>query len=300
MSRIAVITGQTATGKTSYAIHRAQNSSAEIISADSRQVYEKLNIITGKDISLDTWVLVTENDSFRVGYFVEQGIKIWGYDIVDPKAPFSSYDFVQYINFILRNTIQPGVTPIVVGGAYLYIQHLIYGIDTTAGADWNLRKQLESHSISELQQMLMDIDPNTYDNLNNSDRQNPHRLIRKIELAQNGQPKQKTPIQPTHEVVSFEGLHFSSKDIMEARITERVHSRIEQGAFQEVENLLAQGYTAKDPGLKTPGYSQIIQYLAGTITREEALSQWITTEVQYAKRQWTFMKRNTDISWKSA
>ena len=86
---------------------------------------------------------------------------------------------------------------------------------------------------------------------------------------------------------------------MHATINARVQSRIMAGAKEEVEKLLAQGYTAISPGLKTPGYQEIIQHLEGKLTWEQAVEKWIKSEVQYAKRQKTFMKKDLQISWEA-
>jgi tRNA dimethylallyltransferase len=80
-------------------------------------------------------------------------------------------------------------------------------------------------------------------------------------------------------------------------IKSRVEERIKNGALEEVENLLKQGYNEQDPGLRTIGYTQIIQYLKKQISWETTISQWITKEVQYAKRQMTFMKKDRHIRW---
>lgn len=298
MQKLAIITGQTATGKTARALSLAQATGADIISADSRQIYKKLNIITGKDLPLETWTHVVTFGIFTIGYYQVNQTKIWGCDIVNPDQHFSSYDFKAYVDFILTNTIRTDKTPIVVGGSYLYLQHLLYGITAKVGPDWDLREKLAHLSVEELQNILIHEDPTLYGGLNNSDRHNPHRLIRKIELARSkSNSKLEHAPKSQFELTLFEGLRFPSQDILQTRITTRVEERIQTGAFEEVANVLKKGYSLSDPGLKTPGYTHIAHYLQGTLTREEAISQWITAEVQYAKRQWVFMKRNPDIHW---
>ena len=96
----------------------------------------------------------------------------------------------------------------------------------------------------------------------------------------------------------FIGLKYRLKDDLISSIKKRVEKRLNEGAVKEVKKLLAQGYTETDPGLKTIGYQQIIQYLRGKLTKQQAIEQWINKEVQYAKRQYTFMKKDKNISWK--
>jgi len=94
------------------------------------------------------------------------------------------------------------------------------------------------------------------------------------------------------------GLKYKDKNKLRQAIKTRVEKRLKQGAIEEVKSLLKKGYKKTDPGLKTIGYQQIISYLEGKVNKEEAIKQWITAEVQYAKRQLTFMKKDKNIQWK--
>lgn len=156
--------------------------------------------------------------------------------------------------------------------------------------------------------------------MNQSEWNNPQRLIRKIEIASNRPSKQY--IQPPRLNMSskqsknenkiilseklslpdlniiFIGLKFKTRQKLVEAIKKRVEERLKNGAIEEVKNLLKKGYGENDPGLKTIGYQQIIQYLKGKLTKDEAIAQWTTKEIQYAKRQYTFMKKDKNISWK--
>lgn len=300
MRKLHIITGQTATGKTEQALHLARQTKTDIISADSRQVYAGLDIITGKDIGTSAFVQIGVFGDWAVGYYLVQGIKIWGCDIVTPDRHFSTHDYLMYLAYILDNTIEQTTSPIVVGGSYLYIHSLLSGLDETVGPNWKQRKKLEHTDVKTLQNMLQVLDPKAYVALNNSDLYNPHRLMRRIEIAQH--PHNSNPIPtaaPTYEATHIDGYHFASSERLQAAITARVEKRIALGAFDEVEKLLSAGYSQASPGLKTLGYQQIIQHFNGEITKEEAIALWIRAEVQYAKRQWTFMKRNQQIDWHS-
>ena len=309
-----IITGQTATGKTSFALDLAKKINGELINCDSRQVYKHLNIITGKDIGSHRFHKSSNLNAFDIGYYnsscnnetmqqYNNAIPIWLYDIIDPKQYFSSYDYVQCAKYIVDNIFQRGKTPIFVGGTYLYIKHLLYGVDTERiPPDQKLRNELVSKTIHELQTILQHESREIFEALNEGDRNNPQRLIRKIEIAQSRRDvinhvatntKIPLPIQET-EII---GLKFRHKEMLINAIKSRVEERIKNGALEEVENLLKQGYNEQDPGLRTIGYTQIIQYLKKQISWETTISQWITKEVQYAKRQMTFMKKDRHIRW---
>lgn len=299
-----IITGQTATGKTDRALTLAKQTGGYIISADSRQIYNGLDIITGKDVvSTDTWKLVNSFTSesgkeISLGYYLHEGIMMWGLDFIPPDTYFSVYEYCKLVKQIMSHTIVQGMSPIVVGGTYLYIKALLYGLDANAGPVWDVRESLSNAPIGALQEKLKMLNPITWESLNGSDRNNPHRLIRKIEIEMAREVGNRTqPTDPILKRFSFLGLEHHSADTLRARITERVQSRITTGAKEEVERLLAQGYTAASPGLKTPGYQEIIQYLEGTLAWEQAVEKWIRSEVQYAKRQKTFMKKDFQISW---
>lgn len=270
-----IVTGQTATGKTSYAYNLAKEVNGELINADARQIYKHLDIVTGKERFEDvhTWLL----------------------DIVDPKEPFSSAEFAQKAREAIREIEKKGKTPIIVGGSYLYLKNLLYGFETDSiPPDWELRKELESLSVQALQQRIGE---NT---LNNSDFNNPRRLMRKIEIAeylQNNPSHLTTSNETVPNIEKYIGLRFENSEKMKEKISKRVQERIDRGAVQETEELLKNGYKKSDPGLQTIGYKQIISYLEKEISEEEMISLWITAEVQYAKRQYTFMKQDHQISW---
>jgi tRNA dimethylallyltransferase len=274
-----IITGQTATGKTKLALELVKKYNGELINFDSRQIYKYLNIITGKDIPSE---------------------KIWLYDIVTPDQYFSSFDYVKLVAPIINDIKKRGKTPILVGGTYLYLKHFLYGIDdNNSPPDFELRKKLNSKSVKELQDMLTKLDIQSINRLNNSDLNNPRRLIRKIEIA-------KSPIKTVLNKTVFKksvpkifiGLRYKDKSKLRKIIEKRVEERLKNGAIDEVKKLLKMGYKLDDPGMKTIGYKQIIKYLDNQLTKEEAIVIWINKEVQYAKRQLTFMKKDKNISWK--
>jgi tRNA dimethylallyltransferase len=282
---LIIIIGQTATGKTKLALELAKKippaGGGELINFDSRQIYKYLDIITGKDIPKT---------------------KIWLYDIVTPDQYFSSYDYVQSANAVINDIQKRGKTPILVGGTYFYLKHLLYGFDYRIPPNFELREKLNSKSVEYLQKTLISLNSQTFENLNHSDQLNPRRLIRKIEIEKHQQTLfKKTPISPMNPIgpiSQFIGLKYKDKNKLRQAIKKRVEKRLKLGAIEEVKKLLKMGYKPTDPGLKTIGYQQIIKYLNNQLSKEQAIKDWVNKEVQYAKRQYTFMKKDKNIEWR--
>src|SRR3989338_10142578 len=133
---IIIITGPSATGKTALALSLAQKYDGELVNFDSRQIYKKLDIITGKDID-----------------------NVWLYDIVDPKEYFSSFDYARRAITIIKDITDRKKVPILVGGTYLYLYHLLYQVETESiPPNSKLRKKLNAQTISKLQQKLQNVD----------------------------------------------------------------------------------------------------------------------------------------------
>lgn len=308
MSTIYIITGQTATGKTKYAIDLASKENGELINCDSRQIYKQLDIITGKDLNLTdkTFHLQKKLDKFDIGYYqtLQNPTKIWLYDVVDPKLPFSTFEYIHCATESIKHILSENKTPIIVGGTYFYLKQLIHGgINHAVDPNWNLRKALEYKSVKELQQLLKKENEKLFESMNNSERHNPQRLIRWIEIT----PSAGNDLNQSHKntlIDVFPDLKIKMvavtpppKEILKKRIEKRVEERLQNGAIEEVKKLLTNGYTSADPGLKTIGYAQIIKYLDMTISNVEMINEWITKELQYAKRQYTFMKKDPHIEW---
>lgn len=302
-NNLVVITGQTATGKTTLAVKYAQEHNGEIVNADSRQVYKHLDIITGKDL----------------GELKLSGVPYHLFDLVDPKDSFSSHEYVEAARPVILDIRSRRKTPVIVGGSYLYLKHLLYGFDVAVEPNRQLRDELEGKSVAELQKLLA---PRP-DNINDSDWNNPRRLIRRIEIAKSAVDlglkisplrKRSTPEgggvlrnqehpglwPPLLQRGELIGLKHKDRQSLEVAIKSRIDKRIEEGAVREVEQLLKQGYTKNDPGLQTIGYTQIIAFLKGEISMESAVKNWTNKEIQYAKRQYTFMKKDSRISWVTA
>ncbi len=305
-----IITGQTATGKTKLALEIAKKENGELINCDSRQVYKELDIITGKDLEPNTsFKLIKKKGDFEIGYYPFYGTKIWLYDVVAPDKRFSSFDWKNLALEVIKDILKRGKTPIIVGGTYLYIYHLLYKIHTEGiKPDLKLRESLEKKSLEELQKILQDLDSNLWEKLTESDKKNRLRLIRKIEISKAGAKiPQKIDTSKIYLLeklgeeykglkVKIIGLKFKVKSALKEKIKKRVEKRLEQGAIEETKKLLEK-YGPNAPGLNTIGYKQLIKYLSGEYSIEQAINEWTKKELQYAKRQYAFMKRDRNIIW---
>jgi tRNA dimethylallyltransferase len=315
MKTIYVVTGQTATGKTDYALELAQKHNGEMINFDARQIYKELDIVTGKDINHGVFNPVETINGFDIGYYsiqLENGsTKIWLYDILTPDKTFSSIEYANLGLHVIKKIVDAGKTPIIVGGTYFYLMHLLYNApDFDTSINWDKRNELEDKSVEELQKLLQEKNLAAYEGMNNSDRNNPRRLIRRIEVLDTVDPESFTSSQIRKDIslgkklqiedikISITGFYREDRDKTRTVIEKRVLKRIEQGAIDETRHLLTK-YLPSSPGLKSIGYPQIIEYLEKHTTKEQLIEDWIKKEYQYAKRQYTFMKTDNNISWKN-
>jgi len=197
---------------------------------------------------------------------------------------------------------------IFIGGSYLYIHHLLY-IDQKKAVppDEKLRKELEKLDVEKLQKKLQALNKDLFAGLNKSDRCNRHRLIRKIEISQSIANYQEKGLQfrfniqnkiKFHPSIKIIGLKHKDKEALREKIGRRVRMRLAAGAVEEGEKILKLGYSPDSFGLKTIGCQQIIKYLHHQIDYSTMIEEWINKEVQYAKRQYTFMKRDPHIEWR--
>ena len=150
---INIITGQTATGKTTYALSFAGKGDQEIVSADSRQAYQYLDIISGKDLSSNKFHLIkTLKPNLQIGYYQEKRCRIWLYDVLNPHQYFSAYDWVRSFQAVIEILKIQKKVPVVVGGSYYYLHSWLYGLpDQGINPDWKLRKELGKLSVTDLQ-----------------------------------------------------------------------------------------------------------------------------------------------------
>jgi tRNA dimethylallyltransferase len=268
-----IIGGATATGKTELAAKLAREFKGELISADSRQVYRGMDVGTGKD---------------RPG-----GIRIGGYDLVDPNEDFSVADWVNFAWKIIKKVR----LPIVVGGTGLYLKSLIQPPESLGvKPDKQLRRNLGNWGIKQLQQELRRVAPERFRQMNWSDQNNPRRLLRAIEVGL-GQVSQVAKVeQVVQEDIVWIGL-TASRTILEERIKQRVVKRTNEGMTEEVRRLIKQYDDWTKPAFSATGYREWRDYVEGKLSREEAIDRWQRAEIQYLRRQLTWFKTMPQFTW---
>ncbi len=301
--KLLVVCGPTAIGKTDVALYLSKVFNGEIISADSRQVYKMMDIGTGKGLSKNSKF---EFRSPKLGGFYDvEGVKIWGYDLADPCEDFSVAKYKEFADKIIFDIQKRGKLPILVGGSGLYIKAVVDGIPTISiPPNPELRRSLEGKTKEELFELLKKLDKVKASSMNISDKGNLRRLIRAIEISlykkgKSGNISEISKLRKTKETgrnVLFIGL-CASKTSLKRRITNRVISRIKQGVEKEIKRLLKYGVGWDDQSMQSLGYKEWKEYFMGLQTRSEVVEEWIRDEIQYAKRQMTWFKKDSRILW---
>lgn len=275
---LITIVGPTASGKTGLAIDLAKALDGEVISADSRQVYRGLDIGTAK-------VTGAEKD----------GIPHHLIDIVDVTTVYTAHDFVRDARTAIRDIESRNQLPIIAGGTFFYLDALL-GKTSVAPVPPNreLRSELEQLSLTELQTRLAAIDPDRFAAI---DQANPRRLIRAIEIAETQDlpvPQTSTETSPYHTYAI--GLQVD-KDTLRSRYQSRAESWLHNSFLTEITTLLANGITRER--LREIGFEYVLglELLDGTIDESAFIQKFIEKNWQYAKRQYTWLKRDTTIHW---
>ncbi len=259
--KLLVICGPTATGKTKLGNFLSKRFNGELISADSRMVYKYMDIGTGKDKS-------------KYG-------NIMGYDLVNPNEEFSVSHYLKFAEKEIKRINDQKKLPILIGGTGLYIKAVTDGIETVnIPRNLELRKTLENKNANELFEILEKTNSKRAISMNESDKNNPRRLIRAIEITSTS-PSNLVK-KPNYDVLMI-GLTASLEELRE-RIDKRVDERINSGFEKEI-NFLKENKFWEVPS-KTLGYKDWPD-----------IEKWKVEEFKYAKRQITWFKKNKDIIW---
>lgn len=276
MTKLIVICGATATGKSGLALNLAMRLGSVILSADSRQVYREFNIGTAKP---------TIGEQQLVPHYL--------IDICDPQDTMTVADYQEQAQNLINSL---GVCPLLlVGGTGLYIRSIVQGMKIPRVApNYELRSQLESLGQTTLYGILQQVDPTAAQKIHPND---PVRTLRALEVFYvTGIPisEQQGENPPDYPILQL-GLDCNVEKLAE-RIYKRTEQMIQDGLAAEVE-YLCQKYGADLPLLNTLGYQEIKQYLAGEISLETAKELTVLHTRQFAKRQRTWFRAYPQIEW---
>lgn len=281
---LIVVLGPTASGKTAFSIKIAKYiGHAAIINGDSRQLYKHLNIGTAK---------ITDEE--------KEGIDHRLFDVIDPHEDVSIAQYKEMAMKEIDACHAQNIVPILVGGSMLYISAVVDGLDPLPPADPAIRERLEAEWDADdgwtLYDKLVEIDPVTAKSF---EKQNKRYVVRAMELYEmtGKQPSTlKKTIPPPYEILQF-GMHWPRETLVK-RIDERTHQLLQSGWVEEVEGLIDKGYTIQDPGMKSHGYREIMQWLSSEDRDTKALEEVIASKTrQYAKRQVTWWNDDDRIHW---
>lgn len=283
MPEIEVLTGPTASGKSSLALARAlRDTSIEIVNADASAFYVGFDIGTAK---------ASRADREQVVHHL--------IDIREPHVRFSAFEYSQLARSVIADILTRGKTPLVVGGTGFYIDALFDGLipndaneDQLMIARERAASEIKELGFDEMHQRLRESDPDLFTQINRE--RNPLRLQRAWEyyyatgLALGEARKLKT--EPFAHRPTFTVLDIEREELWR-RIEYRTRNLLALGWVEEVRSLMERGVTMEMPAMRAIGYSEIARHLAGEFTEDELFEKIVIATRQYAKRQWTWMKR---------
>ncbi len=289
LPKLIVVLGPTASGKTGWSLRLAEKIGGEIIGADSRQIYKKMDIGTAK--TEGEWRRNGLRRSYMVGDIPHHMI-----DIIDPGKTFNVAEFRDKAMKYTKVAQKAGRIPMLVGGTGLYISALVDNfIIPRIEPNKQLRTSLEEKSLEELHALLDRMDQETAATI---DRKNKRRIIRALEVCiLSGEPfsqlKQKG--EPLFDVLQI-GMDVPKETLYE-RINERVDDMVKRGLVKEVELLRKQKYAWHLPSMSGVGYRQFRGYFEGTETLDDCIEILKRDTRRFARRQMTWFRRDKTIVW---
>lgn len=295
-----IITGPTAVGKTAYAISLAKKIGGTIICLDSRQFFQKVDALVGKDLP--------PGEKSTLGQITLQNTKIDLSSHLDPKDNLRYFLFdsvpvrstinsslVNEMIFHLLKLLPVDKIPIFVGGTWLYVKNLISPPPTLdLPQNKQLRKDLQSKDLSQLQNLLKKNHPKIFESLNASDLNNPRRLIRRLEVGEIDSkllpisPLSNFDIELTALLPEYNELEYKEK--IKIRLLERFDKSTE-----EIRELLKINVSVNSQIMTSIGAKLILEFLDKNLPKDELLDIWTNKEYQYTRRQLTFMKKDIPL-----
>lgn len=283
--KIVVICGATGLGKTASSIQAAQALGAEIIGADSMQVYRHMDIGTAKP---------TPSERAKVPHHM--------IDVVDPDEPFDAARYCQEARTIAQRLHTAGILPLVVGGTGLYIKALLYGLFEEGPSDLAVRSRLKSEleltGSGLLHDRLARLDPEAAARIHPND---SYRILRALEVRE-ATGKSISAYHGSHRFGDepFQVLKIglsTDRQVLYDRIDRRVDAMIEAGLLDEVRGLLERGYGAHLKPMQSIGYRHMADFLEGRRSWEESVRTMKRDTRRYAKRQMTWFRADPGIAW---
>ncbi|WML35002.1 tRNA (adenosine(37)-N6)-dimethylallyltransferase MiaA [Clostridium sp. OS1-26] len=286
MKDLFILAGPTAVGKTDISIKLAKRLNGEVVSADSMQIYKHMDIGSAK---------ITKEEM--------QGVPHYLIDIVEPEESFNVSEFKKMAKKAIDNIDERQKLPMLVGGTGLYINSLIYNYDfTEASVDEEYREYLQSmaeiNGKEYVHNLLKDIDLESYNRLFPNDLK---RVIRALEVFKlTGKTISQFNLENDIYDIPYNVYYFvlnMDRDKLYDRINRRVDIMIENGLIDEVKKLKAMGCTADMQSMKGIGYKEILHYLDGNISLDEAIYLIKKGSRNYAKRQLTWFRKDDRVIW---
>ena len=304
MQKMITILGPTASGKTPLAAALAQQINGEIISADSRQVYRRMDIGTGKDLA-DYTVHGSGSMVQCLSLTINQEPLTIPYHLIDICEPGTKYNLFQYQQDFFdayQDIIGRGKTPILCGGTGLYIEAVLKGYQLSpVPQNPELRARLEGKTLDELTEMLVELKAKNGSVMHNkTDVDSCQRAIRAIEIEEYNlhTPTPKRELPPIDSLIV--GVNID-REARREKITRRLKARLEEGMIEEVRGLLAEGIPAEDLIYYGLEYKFVTEYLVGKMTYDEMFQRLEIAIHQFAKRQMTWFRgmerRGFTIHW---
>ena len=281
---LIILSGPTAVGKTSLSVSFALKHDLEIISADSAQVYLGMNIGTAK-----------------IGEDEKKGVEHYLIDVCDPSEDYSAFRFSKMAEKAIETIYSKGKIPLVVGGTGFYIQALLKGVEfDDDGPDEEFRNKLNELALNKgqsfLHSMLKEVDPKSAESIPEG---NVKRIIRALEYHHlTGKRISDHNLEEASKEPAYNAAYFVLTDdraLIYDRIDKRVDEMIENGLEDEVRKLLESGLDPSSVSMQAIGYKEMIPYIKGEITLDEAAYQIKLRTRHFAKRQFTWYKREPDI-----
>lgn len=278
---LIVICGPTASGKTALSLKLAQDFNGEIISADSRQIYRKMDIGTDK-----------------VGVKERQKIKHHLIDIRNPDQVFTMADFKREGESAIQDILRRGKLPIICGGTGLYINAITENYDLAkAPPNQKIRDELEVEykkgGAEHLYKMLMDLDPASAARIHPN---NVRYVGRALEVVLQTKKPMESRRGKTHFKIFKVGVE-RPRELLYEGINKRVDEQIEKGLLNEIKSLLSEGYSENLPSMSGLGYKEYFPYLKGEKPLEDCKEELKQNSRNFAKRQLTWFRKDDEIFW---